>query len=68
MFLCAGNLMLTATLKVIELCKNVGVIVTDNDLIWKQTLAQARCKVQERFLRLEAPKAETSSGLAKCGS
>ena len=30
-----GNLMLTAT-KVIELRKNAGVIVTDNDLVWKQ--------------------------------
>ena len=30
-----GNLMLTAT-KVMELCKNAGVIATDNDLVWKQ--------------------------------
>ena len=30
-----GNLMLTAT-KVMELCKNAGVIVTDNDVVWKQ--------------------------------
>ena len=30
-----GNLMLTAA-KVMEVCANAGVIVTDNDLIWKQ--------------------------------
>ena len=30
-----GNLMLTAT-KVMEMCANAGVVVTDNDLMWKQ--------------------------------
>ena len=30
-----GNLMLTAT-KVMEMCTNAGVLVTDNDLMWKQ--------------------------------
>ena len=30
-----GNLMLTAT-KVMELCTKAGVIVTDNDLVWKK--------------------------------
>ena len=31
----AGNLMLTAT-KVMEMRTNAGVVVTDNDLMWKQ--------------------------------
>ena len=31
----AGNLMLTVT-KVMEVCTNAGVVVTDNDLMWKQ--------------------------------
>ena len=30
-----GNLMLTAT-KVMEMCATAGVVVTDNDLMWKQ--------------------------------
>ena len=30
-----GNMMLTAT-KVMEVCANAGVVVTDNDLVWKQ--------------------------------
>ena len=30
----SGNLMLTAT-KVMEMCANAGVLVTDNDLMWK---------------------------------
>ena len=37
-----GNLMLTAT-KVMEVCANAGVVVTDNDLMWKQVSRLTDC-------------------------
>ena len=37
-----GNLMLTAT-KVMEVCANAGVVVTDNDLAWKQVSGLTDC-------------------------
>ena len=37
-----GNLMLTAT-KVMEVCASAGVVVTDNDLAWKQVSGLTDC-------------------------